>query len=445
MSSDLTNRTISFKYTPRPIQAFLHMTKRQKMIRFFVAVCHRRFGKTKWLLGEIATSGFECPHHNPQYAYIAPTYGQAERVAWTYLKEMFEEYPGVEKNEAKLRIKIPRHDKGDFITIFLLGGENYDSIRGIYLDGCGLDEYAQMNPAIWGEVVRPALSDRKGWAIFIGTPKGMNQFYEMYDTARRNMGNHPELKWFAFNAPASKTGIIDADELKAMRHEMSEEEYEQELECSFQAALVGSYYGKIMSELDKEGKIGSFPHDPRMGVSTYWDIGVDDSTAIWFIQRINGGYRIIDYLEMSGMGLDYFVNELKKKPYTYDMHWFPHDVKVREWTSGVSRIEQARTLLGSNVRVAKKVSVADGINAVRIILRSSEFNLLNCSRGIKALTNYERRWDAKNGIFQDHPLHNWASHASDAFRVFAVCANIGNSVDLKKLPREAESKYNPWR
>lgn len=435
---------VSFKYTPRPIQAFLHMTKRQRQIRFFVAVCHRRFGKTKWLLGEIATSGFECPLHNPQYAYIAPTYGQAERVAWTYLKEMFEEYPGVEKNEAKLRLKIPRHDKGDHITIWILGAENFDSLRGIYLDGAGLDEYAQMNPAIWGEVLRPALSDRKGWAIFIGTPKGMNQFYKMYDTARKNMAEHPELKWFAFNAPASKTGIIDKEELAAMRIEMSEEEYEQELECSFHAALVGAYYGKQMAQLEQSNKVGSFPHDPLFPVTTYWDIGVDDSTAIWFVQMINGTYRIIDYVEQSGMGLDYYANELNKKPYTYNAHYLPHDGSVREWGTGRSRIEQARSLLG-RVYVAKKMGIADGINAVRVILRNCEFNLVPCSRGIQALSSYERKWDAKNGIFQDNPLHNWASHGSDAFRVFAICAKATNDIDLKKLPREADSSYNPWR
>ena len=264
------SRVVSFGYTPRPIQAFLHMTKRQKMIRFMVAVCHRRFGKTKFALGEIATSGFECPLHNPQYAYIAPTYGQAERIAWTYLKEMFADYPNVEKNEAKLRLKIPRPDKGDYITIYLLGAENPDSIRGIYLDGCIMDEYAQMNPTIWGEVVRLCLADRNGWAIFIGTPKGTNQFFKMYQTAQRNMVQEPHLKWFAFSAPASKTGIIPIAELQAIRSEITEEEYDQEMECSFQAALVGAYYGKYMADAEREGRILDLPYDPNYPVNTYW-------------------------------------------------------------------------------------------------------------------------------------------------------------------------------
>lgn len=440
------NQIISFGYTPRPIQAFLHQTIRQKRIRFFVAVCHRRFGKTKFALGELATAGFECPLHNPQYAYIAPTYGQAEKIAWVYLKEMFKDYPNHEKNEQKLRLRIPRPDRGDFITIWLIGAENPDSIKGIYLDGCIFDEYAQMAPTMWGEVVRPMLADRKGWAIFIGTPKGMNQFYKMYQTAKKNMVDSPELNWYAFNAPASKTGIIDADELRAIRAEISEEEYDQEMECSFQAALVGAYYGKYMVEAEEQGRVLDLPHDARYPVSTYWDIGMDDSTAIWFVQKIGEWNHVIDYIEMSGKGLEYYAAELKKKPYTYENHYFPHDGVVREWGgSGETRQATAHKLLGIRPKIAKKVSPADRVNAVRMLLGKCKFAAIPCMRGLDALKNYERKWDSKNGIFQDSALHNWASHGSDAFGVFAVCVKQGNALDSSKLPREAVTKFDVWR
>jgi phage terminase large subunit len=439
------NKVISLGYTPRPIQAFLHMTKRQRQIRFMVAVCHRRFGKTKFALAEIATSGFECQHHNPQYAYIAPTYGQAERIAWSYLKEMFSEYPGVEKNEQKLRLRIPRHDRGDFITIWLLGAENPDSIRGIYLDGCIFDEYAQMSPMIWGEVVRPLLSDRKGWAIFIGTPKGMNQFYKMHQTAQVNMVKEPHLKWFSFSAPASRTGIIDEDELKALKAEMSEEEYDQEFECSFQAAMVGSYYGKQMVQAEAREMIGEVPYDPRYLVNTYWDIGIDDSTAIWFTQTVGEYEHVIDYLEMSGEGLEYYAEQLGKKGYRYGEHYFPHDGANREWSSGDSRVKTASSLLSSRPKLAKKVGTADKINAVRMLIPMCKFDKIKCMRGLDALKNYERKWDAKNGIFQDSPLHNWASHGSDAFAVFAVCRRSKSSVNLKQLPRSVEVSKTAWR
>lgn len=437
-------KLVSFGYNPRPIQAFLHMTKRQRNIRFMVAVCHRRFGKTRFALGEIATAGFECPHHNPQYAYIAPTYGQAERIAWTYLKEMFKDFPGVEKNEQKLRLRIPRHDKGDFITIYLLGAENPDAIRGIYLDGCIMDEYAQMHPAIWGEVVRAALSDRKGWAIFIGTPKGTNNFYTMYQTAQLNMHKHPELKWYAFNAPASKTKIIDEEELRALKAEMSEEEFAQEMECSFQAALVGSYYGKYIDEIEKLGHIGDYPYDPNFPVYTYWDLGVSDSTAIWFIQKRGEVFHVIDYYEMSGMGLEHYYDILKKKGYMYADHWLPHDINVQEFAGGNTRARTFKTLFGVMPRVMKKTRIEDGINATRMIFRKCRFNKITTMRGLDALKNYERKWDAKNNIFQEKPLHNWTSHGADAFRGFAMSVKLGDNTTKKPLQRQADTNYNHW-
>lgn len=443
--TEQTVQNISLGYEPRPIQAFLHQTKRQRQIRFMVAVCHRRFGKTRFALGEIGTDGFQCKHHNPQYAYIAPTYGQAERVAWTYLKEMFKEYPGIEKNEQKLRLTIPRHDKGDKITIWLLGAENPDSIRGIYLDGVVLDEYAQCDPTIWGQVVRPALSDRKGWAIFIGTPKGTNGFYQMYQTAILNMHKNPELKWYAFSAPADKTGIIDPDELKAAKAEMSEEEYDQEFNCSFQAALVGSYYGKYIDEIERKGQIGDVPYDPNYPVYTYWDIGVSDSTAIWFVQRKGEMFHVIDYYEMSGMGLEHYYDVLKVRGYTYAEHWLPHDINVQEFAGGNTRANTFKKLFGRMPRVMKKTKIEDGINAVRMILRACKFDRIKCLRGIDALKNYERKWDAKNGIFQEKPLHNWSSHGSDAFRGFAMSSRIGDNTVDRKLQREADTEYNHWR
>jgi phage terminase large subunit len=439
-----THKEVSFGYTPRPIQAFLHQTKRTRKLRFIVAVCHRRFGKTRYALGEIAADGFECEAHNPQYAYIAPTYGQAERVAWTYLKEMFRDYPGVEKNEAKLRLTIPRHDRGDKITIWLLGAENPDSIRGIYLDGIVLDEYAQCDPTIWGQVVRPALSDRKGWAIFIGTPKGTNNFYQMYQTAILNMHKSPELKWYAFNAPASKTGIIDPDELKAAKAEMSDEEYAQEFECSFQAALVGSYYGKYIDTIEKLGQIGEFPHDPNYPVETYWDIGVSDSTAIWFVQKRGEWHHIVDYYEMSGLGLEHYYDVLAKKGYTYADHYLPHDIVVTEFSSGNTRMKSFKSLFGKFPRVMKKTKIEDGINACRMIFRRCRFNLITTQRGLDALKNYERKWDAKNNIFQEKPLHNWTSHGADAFRGFSMSQRLGTDTKDRVLQRVADTEYNRW-
>lgn len=266
---------ITTNYTPRPLQALMHA----QMQRFNVLVCHRRFGKTVFAINELLDRGLNNNRLNPQYAYIAPNYGQAERIAWAMLKYHTKDIPGVEYNEAKLRCTIPRPDKGDKITIYLLGAENPDSIRGMYFDGVILDEFAEMDPRIWGQVVRPALADRKGWAIFIGTPKGQNHFYDVYKTALENQGRG----WFAAVYKASQTGVLPKEELDAMRAEMTEDEYNQELECDFSAAITGSYWGKQLSEAQAKGRVGNIPHDPALLVDTFWDLGVSDSVSIWFV------------------------------------------------------------------------------------------------------------------------------------------------------------------
>jgi hypothetical protein len=287
--------------------------------------------------------------------------------------------PTVNINKAKLRIEIFRPDKGDKITIWLLGAENPDSIRGIYLDGVILDEYAQCDPSIWGETIRPLLSDRKGWAIFIGTPKGMNAFYDMYRQAVRLQADQPHLGWFAFVAKASATQIIDHEELMGAKMEMSDEEYEQEFECSFQAALVGAYYGKYLNALENkpQPQITSVPYEPATPVDTYWDLGIGDSTAIWFIQQVGKEIRVIDYLEGGGVGLEYYAKQLKEKNYVYGEHWIPHDGAARELGTGKTRQETLATL-GIRTRIATRQAVDDGINAVRMLLPMCWFDSTKC-------------------------------------------------------------------
>lgn len=373
---------------------------------------------------------------NPQYAYVAPTYGQAKRIAWDLLKEYVREIPGVEINESELRIDILRPHSKDKIRIVLLGAENPGSVRGMYLDGVIFDEYAEMNPEIWTQVVRPALADRKGWAIFIGTPKGQNHFYEIYKTAQEASSG----EWFSALYRASETGIIPMSELEASRQIMADNEYEQEFECSFSAALVGAYYGKEMEKAEKDGRVSSVPYDPALPVFTFWDLGIDDTTAIWFGQVLRGReIRWIDYLEESGQGLDYYARELRAKGYIYEEHVLPHDGAARELGTGKSRQETLQSLMkGSRVRVIPRSEVADGINAARLMIAKSWFDAERCKKGIEALKNYERVWDAKNKIFQQRPKHNWASHGSDSFRTAAM------GLEENRPSREARERYKRY-
>ena len=204
-------KIVSTGYVPRPLQKTMHLSLR----RFNVILCHRRFGKTIFSLNEMLDKGLRCTHKNPQYAYVAPTYGQAKRIAWDQLKEIVKNIPNVTVNEADLRIDIARPHLSDRVRIILLGAENPGAIRGIYLDGVIFDEYAEMNPEVWTSVVRPALSDREGWGIFIGTPKGANHFYGVYTKAQG------KEDWFTAVYKASETGILPQAELDAAREIMS--------------------------------------------------------------------------------------------------------------------------------------------------------------------------------------------------------------------------------
>ncbi len=427
---------VSTGYTPRALQSVLH----KALKRFNVIVCHRRFGKTVFSLNEMVDQGLRNTKKSPQYAYIAPTYGQAKRVAWDMLKDVTRNIPGVIVNEAELRVDIPRPASSDRIRFMLLGAENPGTIRGIYLDGVILDEFAEMDPIIWSQVVRPALSDRPGWAIFIGTPKGQNGFYSLYQQAQLHKD------WFSVMYKASQTGVLPLSELEQAKAIMSEEEYAQEYECSFSAALVGAYYGKRMAEAEDEGRVTNVAHDPAVPVDTFWDLGVDDTTVIWFGQRVGKNRHFIDYMEMSGEGLDFYAKELqKKKKYKYGTHYFPHDMAAREMGTGKSRIETWHSITGqTNTLIVPKQDLEDGINAVRMMLPKCWFDAEKCKRGIEALKSYERKFDTKNMIYTQKPLHNWASHAADAFRTAAMGLDDRRATEeqKKKYPRTANNEYD---
>ena len=424
---------IDLGYTPRPIQGLLH----NSMKRFNVLVCHRRFGKTVFSIMEMVDQSFRCEKKNPQYAYVAPSYGQAKRVAWEYLKDFTKHIPGAKPNEADLRIDIPRPDRGDKIRYMLLGAENPDSLAGIYLDGVILDEYSLMNPIVWSTLIRPALSDRKGWAIFIGTPRGQNHFFDIYNTAIENQASG---RWYHALYKASQTGILDDEELAAAKAEMSDDEYEQEFECSFTAALQGAYYSKYMLELEEKNQITNVPYDPAVPVSTYWDLGISDTTAVWFVQEVGREVHIIDHVENAGVGLEWYVKKIKAKDYIYDEHWIPHDGAARELGTGVTRQETLRNL-GLSTRIVPRQSIADGIHAVRLLLPKCWFDQVKCLRGITAMKNYQRKWDAKNKMFLDKPLHDWTSNSADAFRMLALVFQPGRMTRSKDLPRTSTGDY----
>lgn len=401
---------VTIPYQPRDLQWEIHDNLR----RWNVVVCHRRFGKTVLAVNQLIKSMSECEKDRPRFAYLAPTYKQAKAIAWDYLKYYSRPIPGIRINESELRIDYP---SGCRIQLF--GCDNPDALRGIYLDGVVLDEYAQMPSSLFSEVIRPALSDREGWALFIGTPKGHNAFYKLFNQAQSN----PE--WFTRVYRASETGIVSAHELADARSMMSEEEYLQEYECSWSAALKGSIYGKEIERAEKENRITFIPVDPVVEVDTFWDLGRNDTTAIWFLQKVGKEARWVDFYENRLVGLDHYIAYLKSLGYNYGRHYLPHDVEVTELTSNRSR----RDILESGgirpIEVVPRISnINEGIEQTRRTFpymwfhKGSDERGDRVERGLDALRNYQYIYDDKHDTFRQTPLHNWASNAADALRQY---------------------------
>lgn len=402
------NKEIVIPYKPRPLQLALH----NRTERFQVIVCHRRFGKTVKAINKLLKSSLT--HHlpEPRYAYVAPFYRQAKTVAWDYLKRYAGVIPSVSFNEAELRCDLPNGAR-----ISLLGADNPDSHRGSYFDGVVFDEVAQQSPRVFPEIFRPALSDRKGWAEFIGTPCGLNNFHDLYQNA---LGK-PD--WYAGIFRASETGIIDPEELAAARLDMSEEEYAQEYECSWNAAVRGAYYGKLLEKAEADGRIDLTPYDPAKPVYTGWDIGVGDPTAIWFAQDYQGEMRVIDFYESSNEGPEFYAALLDKKGYRYCEHFLPHDGAQRQWVPGVPTRKDILQSLGVGpitVIPVHEVPVDAGINKVRHLLKSARFHREKCREGLDSLRQYREDYNERGNTSKGKPLHDWTSHAADAFRTLAV-------------------------
>ena len=413
-------------YKPRKLQKFLH--NQIPKHRFNVIIAHRRSGKTVLCINHLIRAALTNPQPNPRYAFIAPTFKQGKSTAWDYIKNYCRNIPYIKFNESELRCDFPN---GSRVTI--LGAENDQALRGIFLDGCVFDETQNISPVLFPEIIRPSLADRKGWCIFIGTPKGQNYFYKLHKQALE------EEDWWTGTYKASQTKVLDDKELSAAQRVMSKDLYEQEFECSFQAAITGSYYGKIIEELEKSNRITEVPYDENLKTETWWDLGLKDSTAIWFVQRLQSQLRVIDYYENSGEGLDFYADVLDSKPYKYDRHIAPHDIKVRELGAyGKSRLESALEL-GISFDVAPKLSIEDGIEMVRKTLPQCYFDKNKTYQGTEALKAYQKKWDERNQCFKNRPTHNFASHPSDAFRT--GCTFFGGKVSDWKKKIKVDTSY----
>jgi hypothetical protein len=408
---------IEIAYKPREQQLAIHELMDSK--RFGVVVAHRRMGKTVSAINHLIKDALLNQKEAPRYAYIAPTYGQAKRVAWDYLVKYAEPLGGT-SNISELRVDF----WGRRIQLF--GSDNPETLRGQYFDGVILDEIGDQNPKIWTDVCRPSLVDRQGWCLFIGTPKGHNHFKELRDRAKTEDG------WGLLEFKASETGVVDDVELKAAKNEMGEDKYRQEFECSFDAAVEGSYYGQILNELEEKKHMQEIPREELSRTFTAWDLGMGDSTSIWVAQLVGTEVRLIDYYENHGVGLDHYVKWIKDNDYLKAEHILPHDVRVRELGTGKSRMEMLEES-GLEVKIAPRMGLDDGIQAVRRLLPRCWFNVPKVQIGLNCLRNYRRDYDEKRKIFYERPLHDWSSHGSDSFRYLALGLDEGHSTWSKPI------------
>ena len=419
---------IELEYSPRSVFEEFHNREQ----RWAVIVAHRRCGKTVACINDLIYRALIENKENAQYAYIAPYYSQAKNIAWDYLQR-FSRPVLIKANQSELTVELINGAK-----IKLFGADNPDTLRGLYLDGVVLDEYADMKPSIWGATIRPLLTDRNGmngyktWAVFIGTPKGHNNFWEIYNQATKDDG------WFVRVLRASQTGLLPQEELDDAAKVMSQDQFLQEMECDFESAIMGAYFGKEMRQLTDQGRVTNVEFDPMFKVHTAWDLGYSDDTAIWWFQVVHGEIRLLDYHSSNGQPVAFYAGIIqsreKERGYVYGTHYLPHDARAKTLASNKSIIEQLSDKIPLKcLKIVPSLSLQDGIQATRLALTRAGFDH-KCEHGIECLRQYQREYDEDKKVFRDKPRHDWTSHGADAFRMLSIAWK-----EEAKLPHKDDS------
>jgi len=420
---------LPYNFTPREYQIPI-LRALDSGYKRVVAVWHRRSGKDKTLINVVAKKMYE---RVGAYYYFFPTYNQGRKILWDgrdrdgfkFLDHIPTELRKA-PNNTEMKIET---DNGSIFQI--IGTDKIDSIVGTNPIGCVFSEYSLQDPQAW-DFMRPILAENGGWAIFNYTPRGENHGYHLIEMAKKD----PE-HWFVSLLTVEDTKVIPKDVLEQERREIIAKDgndalYQQEYMCSFKVPIAGAYYAQQIMKAQEEGRIGSIPYEPIIPVDTWWDLGIDDSMTIWFSQTVGKEIRLIDYYEVNGEGLVHCAKVLQEKGYVYGEHHAPHDIEVRELTTGKSRKETAMSL-GINFQTNPKLTIEDGIDAVRNIFSRCWFDEVKCERGLNALKSYHKEFDEKNKVYKNHPEHDWSSHGSDSFRGLAI--GYRDKITFNNLPQ----------
>lgn len=413
-------------------------------------VWHRRAGKDLTLYNRIAVAASQ---KVGTYFYFFPTYAQGKKILWDSMdaagNRILDYVPKdlvASRNETEMQQKL---SNGSVIQI--IGTDKIDSIVGTNPIGCVFSEFALQDPKAWA-YVQPILAENGGWAAFAYTPRGRNHGYRLYEYAKANPDTwYCELLTVRDTVRADGSAVVPEAEIDQARATgVDEDIIEQEYFCSFNGSMQGNYYGKQIKTAREEGRIVSLPWNPNRPVSTAWDIGLNDTNAIWFFQRSGQWRDIIDYYEQRSEGLPHYAKYLKEKSYTYDRHFLPHDINVKEYGSGRKREDVFRDLIGSNYTIVPKLKVQEGIDAVRRILPMCRFDYRTCDSpiykghsGLDALNSYHKEWDDVAQCFSDKPVHDWASNGADAFRQLALADRDTISQTVKQ--QRADTAYHPFQ
>lgn len=394
----------------------------------------RRHGKDEVALHWAAVSAMTRPG---SYWHMLPEAAQSRKAIWdainphTGRRRIDDAFPPEIRETTREQDMFIRFKNGS--TWQVVGSDNYNSLVGSPPVGVVFSEYAMADPNAWA-FLRPILAENGGWAMFISTPRGRNHFARLIEYARKDPA------WFGQVLTVEDTKAIPMAtidrERKELRMERGDKEAEaiirQEYYCDFDADVPGAYYGDAISRAEQEGRVAGFPHIVGQPVGTAWDIGIGDSTVIWFYQFIGHKIRIINVLEGSGVGLEWYAKKLLAMDYVYGDHIWPHDGAVKEWGSGKSRLETAAGY-GLRPRILEADTVDDGIQAVRQMLPTVEWNYspdpfpgetpeearARMVRALDAIRQYRREYDDRLQKFKDRPLHDWTSHYADALRYLA--------------------------
>lgn len=336
------------------------------------------------------------------------------------------------ENEMMIKLKVGS-------TWQVVGSDNFNSLVGSPPIGVVFSEFSIANPSSWA-YIRPILRENGGWALFIYTPRGRNHGHALYQ------GSKDDPEWYSEILTADQTAVFSredlAQELKELQREYGMEQgqafFDQEYMCSFDSAILGGVYSSILRRLEQQGRITNVPYDPKLPVHTSWDLGYDDSTAIWFWQITFGEIRLIDYYQNSQQGTEHYCELIKSKPYTYGRHWVPHDAANELMAAGGRSIVNQAWNMGVQMSVIPATSQQNSIEAARKTLERCWFDAKACDLGLNALRSYQFEWDDNLRTFKSKPRHDWSSHAADAFEIIGQVWQVPQSEKPKPKPRFLE-------